>query len=241
MATMNASLSVDPISEPTDADLAETWFLDHADRAIRDFVDEVATQLPSDAARASAIFAEVRDRIWYDPHDVTSDPAGYRASAVLDGAQRWCVPKAVLVSAAARAVGIPARLGFADVRNHLQSRLLAERMGTDVFHWHGYSMLWIDGCWRKASPAFNTELCLRFGTEPLDFDGSADALLHQHAGDGRRHMEYLVDRGSYTDLPLDTIFADFETLYGSAVVTSPVDDAEFRPASPRPRVGENPS
>lgn len=219
---------VDPVSAPSDADLAETWFLDHADPAIRRFVDEVTAGMDSDAARASAIFAEVRDRIWYDPHDITREPQAYRASAVLAGAQRWCVPKAVLLSAAARGAGIPARLGFADVRNHLQSPVLAARMGTDVFHWHGYSSLWIDGRWRKASPAFNAELCARFGTEPLGFDGTADALLHQHTGDGRRHMEYLVDRGVYLDLPLDAIFADFAVLYDGVLDHAPADDPAFR-------------
>lgn len=225
-----STVAVDPASAPTDADLAETWFLDHAHPTVRRFVDEVTAGLDTDAARGSAIFAAVRDRIWYDPHDITHEPEAYRASAVLAGAQRWCVPKAVLLSAAARAVGIPARLGFADVRNHLQSPVLAERMGTDVFHWHGYSSLWIRGQWRKASPAFNAELCARFGTEPLDFDGTTDALLHQHDGEGRRHMEYLVDRGVFTDLPLDTIFADFAEHYGGALGTAPTEDPAFRPA-----------
>lgn len=205
---------VDAASPPTADDLAETDFLDHRHPDVRRFADDVTSDAePTDAARASAIFAGVRDRIWYDPYDISIDREDYRASAVLHGRQRWCVPKAVLLTAAARALGIPARLGFADVRNHLQSPRLAERMGTDVFHWHGFSVLWIDERWVKTSPAFNAELCARFDTAPLDFDGVHDALLHEFTGDGRRHMEYLIERGVFTDLPFDHILADLARHY----------------------------
>ena len=83
-------------------------------------------------------------------------------------------------------LGIPARLGFSDVRNHLQSDRLRELMGTDVFVYHGYSELFVGGAWRKATPAFNATLCARFGVSRLEFDGSEDALLHPFSGDGRR-------------------------------------------------------
>jgi len=226
----NDGRPIDPAAPPEPADLAETYWLDHGDPAVRRHVEEATSGARTDAERAAAVFADVRDRLWYDPHHITRDPADYRASAILGGSQRWCVPKAVLVAAACRAAGIPARLGFADVRNHLQSPTLAERMGTDVFHWHGYAVLWVEDRWVKASPAFNAELCARFGTEPLDFDGRTDALLHAATGDGRRHMEYLEDRGTYRDLPLGTIFADFDRWYsGTALAGPPVDDPAFAP------------
>ena len=140
-----------------------------------------------------------------------------RASAVLERRSAYCVPKAVLLTAAARAAGIPARLGFADVRNHLQSERLEAVMQTDLFVFHGYSALWIDGRWVKASPAFNAELCARFGVAPLDFDGRIDALLHAFTGDGRRHMEYVRDRGLRQDLPLDEILTAFAQHYPGVV------------------------
>jgi transglutaminase-like putative cysteine protease len=223
---VHVTAPIDPTSPPGPGDLAPTGFLDADDARVVDFARSVTASCGDDASRTAALFAEVRDRIWYDPHDVSRDPADYRASSVLAGRQRWCVPKSVLLSTACRAVGIPARLGFADVRNHLQSTTLRERMGTDVFYWHGYSVLWVDGRWRKASPAFNRELCDRFGTEPLDFDGRRDALLHAHAGDGTRHMEYLGHRGIYDDLPLDEILSSFGELYG-AVLPAVGDDPMF--------------
>ena len=121
--------------------------------------------------------------------------------------------KAVALTAAARATGIPSRLGFADVRNHLQSERLRGLMGTDLFVWHGYSTLFVGGRWRKASPAFNAELCARFGVPPLDFDGTRDALLHAFAGDGSQYMEYVHEHGVYTDLPLERILAAYRETY----------------------------
>jgi transglutaminase-like putative cysteine protease len=142
---------------------------------------------------------------------------------VLAAGRGYCVQKAVALSAAARAAGIPARLGFADVRNHLQSERLRAAMGTDLFVWHGYSVLHLGGRWTKASPAFNRELCERFGVPPLEFDGTRDALLHAHAGDGSRYMEYLHEHGVWADLPLERILAAYREAY--PVLTEPVAGA----------------
>ena len=211
-----AAEPVDPQSPPDDADLAPTRFLDFDHPDVAGFARSVTATEPTRTRtrQAVALFDTVRDSIWYDPHDISADPEDYRASAVAARRQRWCVPKAVLLSAACRAVGIPARLGFADVRNHLQSSKLRERMGTDLFYWHGYSVIWLEGAWRKVSPAFNRELCDRFGTEVLAFDGTGEALLHAYAGDGRRYMEYVAERGVYTDLPLARILSTFAEVYG---------------------------
>ena len=208
---------------PNGADLAVTEFLDHDDETVTQFANEVTSGMDDDVSKAVALFTEVRDRIWYNPYDLSSDPVDHRASSILAGSQAWCVPKSVLLSSACRAVGIPARLGFSDVRNHLQSPALAKKMGTDLFYWHGYSVLWLDGEWRKASPAFNIELCERVGTEALDFDGRSDALLHAHDGDGNQYMEYVNERGIYNDLPLVEILESFAELYGSDLVDSTDD------------------
>lgn len=168
--------------------------------------------------RAVRLFEAVRDGIWYDPFEVATDPAAYRASAVAASSSSWCVPKAVLLTAAARALGIPARLGFADVRNHLQTPRLRERMGgLDVFVFHGYSELHLDGRWVKATPAFNAELCARFGVAPIAFDGRGDALLHPFAPDGSAYMEYGRDRGVHADLPLTEILQTLRDTYGTGL------------------------
>jgi len=171
-----------------------------------------------DRSRAVAVFIAVRDGIRYDPYSVSADPAWYKASNVVHLDAAYCIPKAVLLTAAARAVGVAARLGFADVRNHLQSAKLREAMGTDVFAYHGYSELWLGGRWVKVSSAFNIELCERFGTRALDFDGRHDALLHPFDEAGNRHMEYVAERGSYDDLPLTQILEEFGKIYSPDMV-----------------------
>ena len=146
-------------AEPNDLDLAATSFLTVDHPNIVAFATEAIRECNTDADRAVALFVAVRDGLRYDPYDISTNPLDYHADAVLGGSQRWCVSKAVLLATLARAVGIPARLGFADVKNHLQSAKLLARMGTDLFTWHGFAVIWLDGEWRKASPAFNRELC----------------------------------------------------------------------------------
>lgn len=201
---------------PTDDDLAPTEFIDSDSDEVRSFVDRVAGGAENEHTVVRHLFAAVRDGIRYDPYSVSGDPADYRASNVLGFESGYCVQKSVALTAAARAAGIPSRLGFADVRNHLQSERLRETMGTDLFFWHGYSTFFVGGRWTKASSAFNRELCERFGVAPLDFDGRTDALLHPFAADGSKYMEYVRERGTYADLPLRTMLLDLRDAYGRA-------------------------
>jgi transglutaminase-like putative cysteine protease len=199
---------------PTDADLVADATFDHDDPAVRAWALEATAGAADDVERARLLFADVRDRIRYDAATGMDRELTFAASATLAAERSWCVPKSVLLAAGARAVGIPARLGFADVRNHLSTPKLRERMGSDLFVFHGYTVLFVDGAWRKASTAFNAELCARFGVPPLEFDGRSDALLHAFDGEGRRHMEYVSDRGTWTGVPVNEMFAVFEETYG---------------------------
>ena len=167
----------------------------------------------SDQDRAVALYLAVRDRIRYDPYRIDLSEDGMRASTTLRQGHGWCVPKAALLAAVCRASGIHARLGYADVRNHLSTERLRQTMQTDIFIWHGYTDLWIDGRWVKATPAFNIELCDKFGLLPLDFDGEHDSLYHPYDKAGHQHMEYVHQRGTFDDMPLAQITADFRTVY----------------------------
>jgi transglutaminase-like putative cysteine protease len=163
--------------------------------------------------RAISLYYAVRDEIRYNPFLDFSDPEVFRASAVLEAGEGFCVGKASLLAACARAAGIEARVGFADVRNHLTTPRLAETMGSDLFVYHGYTDLRIDGKWVKATPAFNLALCTRFRVKPLEFDGREDSIFHPFDQDDRRHMEYLRDRGVYADVPVDEIQRAFREAY----------------------------
>lgn len=191
-----------------------TTFIDSDHPAVRDFADRATRGATSERDRLRRLFVAARDEIHYDPYSLETDPASYRASEVIARGAGFCIPKSVVLAAIARAAGIPARLGFADVRNHLQSPRLSEAMGgSDLFVFHGYTDLYVEGRWRKATPAFNATLCARAGVTPLEFDGTADALLHPFSGDGSAYMEYVEDRGVYDDLPLQEILATFDTTY----------------------------
>jgi transglutaminase-like putative cysteine protease len=167
--------------------------------------------------RAIALFFAVRDGFRYDPYRVEFTVAGVRASTTLANGYGWCVPKAALLAACCRALGIPARLGYADVRNHLSTERMRRYMKTDVFFWHGYTSIYLDGRWLKATPAFNIELCEKFRLKPLDFDGQRDALFHPFDLAGNRHMDYLNDRGEFADVPVDLIAETFREEYSAAV------------------------
>ena len=156
-------------------------------------------------ARAVSLYYAVRDAIRYNPFLDFSKEETFRASRCITAGEGFCVGKAALLAACARAEGIPARVGFADVKNHLTTPALRERMGTDLFVYHGYAELLLEGKWVKATPAFNVELCRRFRVKPLEFDGREDSIFHPFDEEDRRHMEYLRDRGSHADVPVAQI------------------------------------
>jgi transglutaminase-like putative cysteine protease len=197
---------------PTDPTLAATRLIDSDHREVVAFAREHA-QGADARERAVALYYAVRDGFRYDPYRVDLSVAGMRASTVLAKGIGWCVPKAALLAAACRAAGIPARVGYADVRNHLSTERMRATMQTDLFVWHGYTDIAIDGRWVKATPAFNLALTERFGLLPLDFDGRADSIYHPFDAAGNRHMEYVHQRGSFDDMPLARIVADFERTY----------------------------
>ncbi|MBK8942154.1 MAG: transglutaminase family protein [Polyangiaceae bacterium] len=209
-----------------DPALAPTHFIDSDHPVVLAFAREATAGAQTEREKASALFRAVRDRLRYDPYTVTGDPEDYRASTILTRDRAYCVPKAIALVAVARASGIAAWLGFSDVRNHLASEKLRAAMGTDLFVYHGYAALRVDGVVRKASPAFNAELCARFGVPPLEFDGSGDALLHAYDGQGRRHMEYLRDHGLYLELPLEEMLRAYALTY-ARTSASRGDDAAF--------------
>jgi transglutaminase-like putative cysteine protease len=198
--------------KPADASLAATALIDRDHPAVQAFARKHAAG-GSERARAVALFYAVRDGFRYDPYRIDLSPDGMRASAVLEAGYGWCVTKATLLAAACRAQGIPARLGFADVRNHLSTERMRQAMKTDVFAWHGYTDIWLGGAWFKATPAFNRELCERFGLLPLEFDGMSDSIYHPFDRAGNRHMEYVRQRGTFDDLPLNEIIATFREFY----------------------------
>lgn len=197
--------------------LQPTACVDSDAPAVRAFTARVTEGAASARERAVRLFYAVRDEIRYDPYGVVLTPEYLRATSVLERGTGFCVAKAVVLAAGARAVGIPARLGFADVRNHLTTERLRAQMETDVFAYHGFTELHLGGRWVKATPTFNRSLCDRFGVKPLEFDGSTDSLLHPFDTTGQRHMEYIRDRGTHVDVPLEDMMVVFAEYYPGMV------------------------
>ncbi|MBZ0215671.1 MAG: transglutaminase family protein [Fimbriimonadaceae bacterium] len=195
--------------------LKSCYFVESDAPAIRDKAMKIVAGLTTDKEKAIALFDMVRDQIRYDPYTISLTKDDYKATIVLARSSNWCVPKAILLTALARAAGIPAAVGFADVRNHLNTPKLQSLMGTDLFIYHGYTAFWLDERWVKATPAFNMEMCERFGVHPLIFDGDHEALFHEFNTDDERHMEYVNDRGLFVDAPVEKIIADTRNLYPS--------------------------
>ena len=193
--------------------LKPTAYVDSDAPGVVAFAERVAGGAADPIDRAVALYHAVRDGIVYTPYCDFRSVETYRASACLARGSGFCVAKSALLAAAARATGIPARMRFADVRNHLASPRLRQLMGTDVFYYHGYAELYLDGSWVKATPVFDRALCDRFGVPPLPFDGRQDSLFQAYDPSGRRHMEYVRDRGPSADVPAQTIIEIFERHY----------------------------
>jgi len=213
------TMSDKTIAPPTPASLASADIIDSDHPEVIAFA-RAHDRGADERARAVSLYLAVRDGFRYDPYRIDLSAAGMRASRVLANGYGWCVPKAALLTAACRAVGIPARVGYADVRNHLSTERLRQAMQSDVYVWHGYSDIWIEGRWLKATPAFNIELCERFGLLPLEFDGRSDSIYHPYDKAGNRHMEYLQQRGVYDDVPLAAIVADFQRHHPRAMLNA---------------------
>jgi len=193
--------------------LNPTYYIDSDHPAVAEFASRNSGSGEKEIEKAVQLYYAVRDGIRYNPYSMESGKKSMKASSVLDRGQGYCVAKAVLLAACARSQKIPARLGFADVKNHLNTKRLKELMGTDVFVYHGYTELFLNNKWVKATPAFNLELCNNFNVKPLEFDGTKDSIFHPFDKSGNKHMEYVKDHGLFADLPWETILADMKKSY----------------------------
>ena len=201
------------MSDEMTACLQATEFLDFHRPEVTAFAESVAGPARTPVDKAVALYYAVRDRIRYDPYDLRHSREAMQASSVLARGAGYCVAKAVLLAAVARQQGIPCRLGFADVTNHLSTRRLRDKMGTDLFVFHGYVEMWLEQRWVKATPAFNLSLCEKFAVLPLEFDGRNDSIFHPFDAKGRKHMEYVRERGTFADLPFDLMFSVYAATY----------------------------
>lgn len=210
--------SVTAEADDMEAYLRPAEYVDSDTPEVMAFTERAIGDAKTAREKAVALYTAVRDGVRYDPYVAIAEKESYRASACLRAGRGFCIAKAALLAACARAAGIPSRIAFADVRNHLSTPRLQEIMGgSDVFVHHGFTELYLDGKWVKVTPTFNMELCDKFGVMPLDFDGENDALLHPYDQQGRRHMEYIAYHGAFADVPADMLSRAMVDCYGAEV------------------------
>lgn len=212
--------------------LVPTSIIDSEHGTIRRLAAETVENCGDDpVAKAVRLYYAVRDGIWYDPYYPFYLPEHYRASHVLNTGRGFCVPKASLLCALGRACGIPTRLGFADVRNHMASPQLIDMMGTDLFVFHGFTEFHLEGKWVMATPAFNAELCRKHKVVPLDFNGREDSVFQPFNLEKQKFMEYVAYHGSFQDIPVEMIVRAWEKAYTRERVGKWIEEFERRGGS----------
>lgn len=187
--------------------LEPTYYIDSDHPDIIAFAEANKGSGTTHKEQAVSLYLAVRDGFRYNPYNITMLPEEVKASYILKRGDGHCVDKATLLAACARAIGIPARLEFADVRNHISTQKFLDLLKSDVFAMHGITQMYIDGKWTKSTPAFNKELCAYFNVKPLEYDGEHDSIFHEFDGNNNKFMEYVADHGVFDDYPRNYFIA----------------------------------
>ncbi len=188
--------------------LGATEFLDHDSPVVREFVAKALGDNPQalpDVDKARALYYAVRDGIYYEIYGADVSREGLRASAIIKRGMGFCVHKSLVYATVLRAVGIPSRIYYGDVRNHLTSPRISELIGGDVFTFHSLTVLHLNGRWIRSTPVFNKMLCKLYRIAPLEFDPDNDSMYHPFDEQGRRHMEFLRSHGEFDDFPYEKV------------------------------------
>ena len=207
--------------------LTATPIIDSDSKVIIDYAMSTVEDADDDPiSKAVKLYYAVRDGIWYDPYIPFYRPEHYRASNVLKRGRAFCIGKASLLCALGRACGIPSRVGFADVHNHLATKQLIDFLGSNIFSYHGFLEFYLEGKWVKATPAFNKELCQRAKVKPLEFNGREDSIFQPYNEEKKLFMEYISFHGTFTDIPIDQIVDGWKETYGHERVNKWIETFE---------------
>ena len=183
-----------------------TETIDCDSEAIKKQARIVTEGLTTDKEKAVALYYFVRDEIKHNPYAPAASAEDHRTSLTLERGNGQCQHKSALLVALYRAVGIPARMGYVDIRDHLLSDKFRQMVGGDnLLIQHGYVELYIDGKWLHVSPAYDLATCDKGGFVPVDFDGTSDAKDSPLNKEGNPHIEHVKDHGNFDDYPWDFI------------------------------------
>ncbi|MEQ9468356.1 MAG: transglutaminase-like domain-containing protein [Ekhidna sp.] len=192
---------------------ASTYYFDYDHPIIQRLVSEFGHAELSDLEKAKQLYLKVRDGWRYNPYDISFNKEFLKSSNIAQKNHGHCIDKSILYISGLRALGIPAKLHLAKVKNHIAVERLTEKFGTNELTPHGMVDVFLNGKWVKATPAFNQELCRLTGVEPLEFDGTEDSIFQEFSNDGKEFMEYLEDYGSFDDVPIEFIQQNMKENY----------------------------
>jgi transglutaminase-like putative cysteine protease len=193
--------------------LEATYYFDFENEAIQKLIAEFKNDKLSDKEKAIGLYTKVRDDWKYDPYTISLSKEKYKSSHIAKKQSGNCVEKSILFISCLRALGLPARLHLAKVKNHIAVERLIEKFGSNELTPHGMVNIYLGDKWLKASPAFNKSLCEKLNVEPLAFDGENDSFLQQYNSEGTRFMEYIADYGHFEDVPLDFMISNLKEHY----------------------------
>jgi transglutaminase-like putative cysteine protease len=193
--------------------LRPTAFIDSDTPEVIAYAHSKAKANMTDREKVVALYYAVRDDIAYDPYHIILSPDAISGGLTLKRESGYCIEKSLLLAACGRVFGIPSRLGFSIVQNHISSEKFVKMLRSDKFVFHGYNEFLLDGKWVKCTPAFNKTLCERFGTTPLEFDGVNDSIFQEFSPDGKLYMKYIHEYGQFDDLPYDLFVSELKVHY----------------------------
>jgi len=183
--------------------LRSNEFLNSDHQSVQDFAQDVIYDAKDTVEKVSRLYYAVRDGFRYDPYRLDFSKEAMKASSLLKRDYGYCVEKSCLFAAACRAIGVPSRLGFANVKNHIGTAKLEAVLKTDVLVFHGYAEIYLNGKWIKVTPVFNKELCEKLNVKPLDFNPDSDSIFQEYNEKGGKFMEYLHQYGHFGDIPYE--------------------------------------
>jgi transglutaminase-like putative cysteine protease len=198
--------------------LTPNEFSDSTHKDIIDFTRKHSFESKDSITNTISLYLAIRDGFWYNPHHVSLQRLDYQASKFLKLDSGHCIDKANLLATCAKVIGIPSRLGFANVTNHIGTEKVEKALGTNILVFHGYTELFLNGKWLKATPAFNAALCKKLNVKPLEFDGKTDSVFQQFSENGTKFMEYLHDYGTFAELPFDIMISEWKKHYPQAFI-----------------------
>ncbi|MGB0934092.1 MAG: transglutaminase-like domain-containing protein [Lishizhenia sp.] len=191
--------------------LKETEFLDYSSSEIQNYISEFRG-LTSKKEMAIALYYKVRDGFLYDPYHLNLTKNALKSSYLLTKTRAWCVEKSIIMASCARALGIPTKLGYAIVKNHIGVEKLASYLRKPEIVFHGYLELHINDQWVKCTPTFDQRVCRISKVTPLDWNAQEDSMLQEFEKD-KRFMEYTHFYGTFEDVPLQLMNDEMKLHY----------------------------